>query len=807
MKRNSCFKAVAGLFALTLVLTNSSCSLFRSEQRKTEPDNSESEVITDDNDFHSYNAEEIGSPLELDTVKSIQKLGNTDKVLITGTYGKSDTKIYLTDLTFNTYDELKLDTGASDNASCYYCAGVSPDGNIVVAATVIDYGDFEMPDFSDPDFDSENFNYDAMLEAAELSFKLITLDPNGKQLSSKDISGLEEYDTDDDPNTYAAIYEVFPCDSSTLIVSISHETGTTYALMGTDGSIVRSLDFGSDTFLNSLCINNSGEFAFSTWNDDIAVIKTIDPLTYQLTRTDIPVNIGLSNYLTSISAGHGDYDYYALCSKNLLGIKKNGEPETLINWTDSDLNGDGISAMLALDNDEFIIYENTYSTGTGKFFRLTPRDASELENLTILNLAMIYEDTTVKDKVSAFNKNNESYRIRITDYSGYTQYNDDSKLINTPVKQLKADLADGKPIDMVCFSDTSVFYGMSSSDTFADLYDYLGTDDTVSKDDLMPSMLKACEENGKLQFITPSFGFHTYAVKTEFWDKENWTLDDVIKAYDKLPANSWLFQSSHTKSDIFYILFENMNIIDWSKNSCSFDSPEFIKLLEFCNKFPETETKDDFVYTEATEEEREEYYKTHDGAIRSGRALMDYLDLSSLRNYNHAKYAGFMDDITLAGYPSPNGNGAAIIPNNGFGIIESSENKDECWKFISGFFTEDYQKNSVMWGIPSRISAFDKMLEEACNDPVRMYENGNALPASDVEYVNGENVTIPNLNDDEKNVLRSYIMNAGTNFTAPYDSEITETILEETEAYFTGKTTAEQTAKSLQAKITDLINE
>jgi hypothetical protein len=50
-------------------------------------------------------------------------------------------------------------------------------------------------------------------------------------------------------------------------------------------------------------------------------------------------------------------------------------------------------------------------------------------------------------------------------------------------------------------------------------------------------------------------------------------------------------------------------------------------------------------------------------------------------------------------------------------------------------------------------------------------------------------------------------MNAGTNFTAPYDSEITETILEETEAYFTGKTTAEQTAKSLQATITDLINE
>lgn len=795
-------KAAAGVFALAFMLSAVSCSFSKSEPSKASSGSEESE-ITEETPLRTYHAEEIGSPLEIDSLTRLEMLGDTGKVLVTGTAGRSGIQMYLTDLTFSTYDELQINTGAGEESTTYYCAGAAPGGNIVTAATVIDYGDFKMPDFDDPEFDSEEFDYDAMIAAANVSFKLITLDSSGKQISSKEIKGMEKYSKDDDPDTYPAISNIFACDDSTYIIFISEESGTSYALMDDTGKITRELDFGEEVYLNSLCRNNDGGFAFSAWVEDNVSIRTIDPETFTINSSDIPVEIGLNNYLTSIAAGKGEYEYYALCSENLIGVKKGGKEEKIIKWDDSNLDGDGIAAMLALDNDEFIVYESSFSgvnsfSGAGKFYKLTPYNESEHESVTSLTLAMIYDDANVSRKIAAFNRSSDKYHINVESYSEYFKYDSSGKAVNTPVKQLRQDIADGKDIDMVCFSDTSVFYGMSTTDAFADLSRYLGKNGTITREELMPSMLDACSENGKLQFVTPNFSIRTYAAKSKNFSKENWTLDDLIKAFDSLPDNARLLKSGSTKVDVFGVLAPHMNFIDWSKKTCTYDSPEFIKLLEFCNRFPETPAIDEYVSDEAPAEKRKEYLDSHEGAMRSDRALIDYIDLSCLMNYNHAKYCSVNEDITLVGFPSPNGNGAEIVPNNGFAIVGSSANKDECWSFISSFFTDEYQDANTTWCIPSRISAFEKVLEEA----------GKPGDQKEIDYFDGEPVDIPPLSEEEQKAVREYIMNAGNNNAPAYNSAISAVISEEADAYFTGKTTdAKATASQIQKRVTELLNE
>ena len=150
------------------------------------------------------------------------------------------------------------------------------------------------------------------------------------------------------------------------------------------------------------------------------------------------------------------------------------------------------------------------------------------------------------------------------------------------------------------------------------------------------------------------------------------------------------------------------------------------------------------------------------------------------------------------GFPSPNGNGAEIVPNNGFAIVGSSANKDECWSFISSFFTDEYQDANTTWCIPSRISAFEKVLEEA----------GKPGDQKEIDYFDGEPVDIPPLSEEEQKAVREYIMNAGNNNAPAYNSAISAVISEEADAYFTGKTTdAKATASQIQKRVTELLNE
>lgn len=803
MKKNPVLRTIAASVSAVCLLSAASCSFpgtGANGNKGEKPKQTASEVIK-----HSYNAELFGSTPDIEYINHLTRLGTTDNVLITGSDANNEAHMYITDLSFENFDEVVPELKRGENSELYCVANAAVDGTIFEIITVTDHGDTKIPDWDDPNFDYESFDWDTYNDGATVTTYIYTFDSTGKELKHAEVDMASFHEGSEDSLVTPYLGNVTPIDRDRALAYIGGENEK-YYILNTDGTFGEQVEFPSDLWIGAICGTPEGNVAFSSWNGDNNCIGTIDSGSLKIDAEAIVLEDFDDDGISTLLSGEGDFVYYASNFNGLYGVKSNGSSEQLTLWEDSDLNGDNIGAIMSIGNNEFVAFINDYNdpTATG-FYRITERDASELDNKTIIKIAVVYGDDSFKKQVSSFNKESDEYRIKLVDYDQYYEWSDDGETrTNTPAKQLKHDIIAGDSPDMIFFSEVAVIKGLTNKGVFVDLYDYLGKDGTVSKDDLMPTILKACEEDGKLYSISPSFGITSLAVKKKFFDKENWTIDELIETYNKLPEGTKLTEWSSTKSVVFNILTSNMSFVDYQNSTCSYDSDEFIKLLEFSNRFPAEEVQID--WENMTEEEYNAYYEEQQTLIRNDKALISTVSLSSLRDINYAKTITFGEDITLAGYPSDDGTGLAVNESASFAILSDSPNKDECWKFISRFFTEDYQTKNT-YGIPSLRSAFEVKLDDAMEDPYWLDENGEKQYEDNTMEIGGEKIKVPNLSKEDREYVKDLVYNANVHGMMMYDSEVSNIVDEEIQAYFAGEKTAAETAKIIQNRVSIMISE
>ena len=252
-----------------------------------------------------------------------------------------------------------------------------------------------------------------------------------------------------------------------------------------------------------------------------------------------------------------------------------------------------------------------------------------------------------------------------------------------------------------------------------------------------------------------------------------------------------------------------MNFVNFEKGTCNYDSDEFVKILEFANKFPEEEEEPDWEHM--NEDDYQKYYEDQQTAVRKDKAFLSTIDFYDLRNYMREKTSTFGEDITLVGFPSTDGCGMMVSQNGSFSILSDSPNKDECWKFISKFFTEDYLSSTnskyQAWGVPALKSAFEKKLEDCKENPYWTDENGEKQYYDDETTIGDQTIKIPNLTDEDCTFLKDFIYNANVHGVQIWDDEIDSIVYEEIQAYFSGEKTAQQTAEIIQNRVSILVSE
>ena len=798
-------KSITGILALSVLCSSVSCGgKSKSETKSQKGDGENSAPTAQDIAQTSYSSIDFDTEIPFEYIDNMI-LVNDNEILITGGNSDGQSVICSTNTEFSNFNEINPDIEKAENGENYIRTAVGTDGTIYVASTSIDYGDFKMPDYSDPEFDYDSFDFDAMNASAKYSCVLYKMDSSGNILSENEITGMEKYTDEDSGGLY--IKNVFPCSDDRTVISINGDSEDIFLLLDSEGKVTGKIDLGDVNWINYTAEDSEGNILCICYDGNgESSIKYVDPDTKKLTDSGISIAEQLNNQnIQSMTVGTGDYLIFVNTSSCLYGVDKDKNVKEVINWIDSDINGDTVRSVTAVPDGDFIAYIRDYDNGRNTFTTLTKRDVADLENTVILTLGVLYSDYGITSKVTAFNKANTGYRIKISDYSKYDEYNNDTgEFSNTAESELKKDIISGNAPDMITVYGNNIISSLASKDIYADLYPFIESDSDISKDDILPNVLSASEYKGKLLSLAPTFTLQTLACKSKFCKTENWTVDDMIETYEKMPEGSQLMSMNTKQSLLGQFVYASHEFIDYEKQKCNFDSDDFLKILEFCNNMPDD--SESFDWENSTPDENEKFWNEQEVVYRNDKALVSPLYMHNLRDYAQAKQGQFGEDITLVGYPSSDGKGAVISFDNSFAILDSSESKEGCWEFIKTFFSEDYQSSDSVYNFPVLKTAFEEKADEAMKKPYYTDDDGKKVEYDDTYYILGEEVAIKPVSQKERDMLTEYIYSADA-VTSSYSDETGTIISDEANKFFKGECSAEDASKMIQNRLSIMISE
>ena len=340
------------------------------------------------------------------------------------------------------------------------------------------------------------------------------------------------------------------------------------------------------------------------------------------------------------------YSYYYRDNTAFYGVKSDKSREKLIDFANSGLSE--VRCIAPLADEEFVC------TMAGKLYRLSERDAAELADIKEITLAVAFNIDSIQPMIADFNSGSNLYRVNVKNYSDGHEHTIEG--FESAAHDLEMDIISGNAPDMV-WLDTNETEKLASKGAFTDLYELMESDTRFTRDAFLPNYLEAAETNGHLYSITPTFMIRTMAAKSKFVDKENWTFDEFKAVYEARPDGMELFETANNRNAVFDRLSNSgADFIDLTTHTCSFDSQEFIDMLEFAGQFPGVDE-----------------YSWERYSCKADTALMSDMYISSFRDINVKKQTIFGEDMTFVGAPSSDGKGSVMLLSNQFAIMEKSE--------------------------------------------------------------------------------------------------------------------------------------
>jgi ABC-type glycerol-3-phosphate transport system substrate-binding protein len=648
------------------------------------------------------------------------------------------------------------------------------DGSLWMIKQVYSYS-FNLPDDYDPETDERGDYY----VDNGTTTSLLHLSPEGETLAEIALQDVLE------EGMYPTAFQI--ADDGTIYLLCSWQA--VYAL-DANGSVLFKVEHPNlyDTILRL----NDGSVAVLRWSDQAEFCK-IDKATQSFGETIPFTATNFNRFYT----GDEKYDFYYDNQNSVFGYDIESQTsEKLFDWLSADVDGSNISYTRVGADGIVTALSNEWDDNTGEqtvsVVTLTPKKASEVEQKKILTLATMYMDYQLRGLVLDFNRTNPTYRIEVRDYSEFNTQDDYSagqtklatEIISGNVPDILA--VNGLPIDQY-----------AAKGLLEDLWPYIDGDTELGgRDALMPQVFNALTtEDGKLYEITPSVSINTLLGLSDVVGTEiGWTWDDMKAALAKLPEGATVFNPSVTKlSGMSMLCYQNLDqFVNWETGECSFDSQDFINILEFVNQFPTDYNWDENGYEDDTER------------IKTGRQLMTNSYISDFTWFlmEQVQYGG---NVTYVGYPSTQGGGGLFSMDSSYAMSAKCANKEGAWEFMRQFLTKEYQKDNI-WSLPTNKECFDEKLKEVMTPQTTTDENGNVIEVPlTTWYVDDQEIEVMAMTQEQADELMAVL--DSTTRIARYDENISNIISEETEAYFAGQRSAQDTANMIQSRVKLYVNE
>lgn len=324
-----------------------------------------------------------------------------------------------------------------------------------------------------------------------------------------------------------------------------------------------------------------------------------------------------------------------------------------------------------------------YSNSTPSFYETTEKEDTEED--TILNFAVMSESSVLKKAIDKFNKADNGYFIKCTEYNqqGYGEMKSgEIKLTDMELLQNIINTSDIDIISSYTFQNEDNYRILQEKGAFADLYSFMSNDEEINTTTLNSHVLSLNEINGKLYSMPTFYCAYTMGGNPEYvGTKNNWTFDEMISYWSKMPENATI-HGGRTKEIAFdkFVRYNLVSFIDYEKGEAHFDSQDFRKCLEFCNSF------------EYGNNEKTNY-------DIDAPQFVNMLSIDSFMGIYPFELGSDTPKITFVGFPSSDGNGAFLQAcGECFSISAKSspEKQKGAWEFIRTFFTEEWQEENVL---------------------------------------------------------------------------------------------------------------
>ena len=567
------------------------------------------------------------------------------------------------------------------------------------------------------------------------------------------------------------------------------------AILGIDknGKVVSKNDIAANTNLNTIFPLRDGRFVAFYYDDQYMQKAAFYDLNSGNLGEEavVPATLFTGGY-TKIQPG---FDSDFIYSSNQGIYKFNiGDTEStkLFDPINSDLNGYNVDDFVFLDKDHFIGAYSNIDSYNSEVALFTYVDPSTIPDKKIISMAVYYLGSDVRKRVVDFNKTSDTYRIVVEDYSQYASQDD----WMAGYTKLNNDILAGK-VPAILFMDPNAgidYESFAKKGLLADIDSLIQKDPELSQYSYLQNVFDAYAISGKHYLVVPTFNYNTFMISSKMaGGKTQLTVDEFIELCKNAPAGSMPYEYTTKAQFLNQVMnYDGCEFIDPATKKCQFDSPEFVKLIEYAATLPEEANYDDDFYTD--------YYDN----FRSGKIIFSQLYLSDVNTYQTQKYNMYYGDGTIIGFPTKeNQPGTINNAGNTFALTNGS-NIDGAWEFARFYLTPEYQ-DALDYSIPVLESSFDNWLAKGMERPYWEDENGIKNYYDNTYYVDGVEKIIPVMTQEDIDYLRNVITSCSKR---GYNNEqIMSIIEEECSACFAGQKSASEVCAIIQSRVQLYINE
>ncbi len=458
---------------------------------------------------------------------------------------------------------------------------------------------------------------------------------------------------------------------------------------------------------------------------------------------------------------------------------ESGRTQIKWKWNDEYINVDyrHLQSIFCGDQEWHLLCHvpDSFIAGTSKVTVVSVRNESRKDYGKKETITLGYVDNdsnqSLEMLVNLYNRQSKIYRVELVAYKNQEQD------VTGWGNELALQLLRGEGPDLM--DVRSIYVGsLADKGAICDLSDYYIQSPALNGEAILDVVWSGMQCKGKNMLVIPSFCLMAQASK-EPVNAEDWTPGKLIQLA-KEQEMLWQFGTSPMWAlwDCMRPYDEYTRYIDYDEKKSHFDCPEFRWLLENCAEIQENVIMPEIIFTDSTVQPSFLYsYTIHN--------MNDFF-----WHCQNIKELG----CSWVGNPSWDGAVYRLVPDNILAMNQKSENKEGAWDFLQYIISEECQ-NDIDWSFPVREDSFERYLAVS-------YRSKEENDRTVAQFHYSTNYFDPDEKDFDN--IRYMISHA---FIQRLNGPVESILNEETEMYFAGDATLDDTIHKIDSRVTLYLNE